>query len=572
MSVKFKAKIISSLEKCFLDESISDKKELSAISMFANERLSFQIAYTCEDYGLFPFFFKVETESELKDCITLRRVKNVSSTFPAAFVSMDDDYLRAKPGLYPDLIVPITYRSRIMAAPGNLEMLWVDISTKNKEPGIYPVKFNFYDENGELLDSAETEVTLFGDRMPELDICHTEWFYADCLAEYYGVSVFGDEHFEIIEKYIKNAVDNEINTVMTPVFTPPLDTYVGGERLTTQLVDITVSDGKYSFDFSNLRRWIEICKRNGVKYYEIPHFYTQWGAKAAPKFIATVNGSRQRIFGWDTPALSDEYQGFLKVFIAALVSELKQNGVFEQCIFHISDEPNGADFENYSKAAEKIKEYLGNAEIVDAMSHYGLYSAGVLERPAVSASQIDNFIEKGVKNIWAYYCGGDSRTVSNRFFATPAYRNRILGIQLYKYDIKGFLHWGYNYWHNRYSYDCINPFLETAGEYFAPSGDAYVVYPAPNGEPYESTRLKVLRDAFQDFRAMRLCEMKCGRKAVLDLIDEVFGNITFTDYPKQADLLISFRERLNRMTAEVKHEYKIVDMPVIRLPKLVNGE
>lgn len=567
MNEKFKVKIISSLEKCFLDESISQKSELKSISMFQNEKLSFQIAYTCEDYGLYPFFFKVDIEGELSRHIRLRRVKNLSSTFPAVPISMDDDYLRIKPGLYPDVIVPVTYNSRIMAAPGNLEALWVDISCEGVKAGIYPTRFRFYDEDGEPLAEAEINITLFADMLPTLDIYHTEWFYADCLAEYYGVPVFSDRHFEIIENYIKCAVENEINTIMMPVFTPPLDTYIGGERLTTQLVKINITDGKYCFDFSNLRRWIDICKRNGVKYYEMPHFYTQWGAKAAPKFVAEANGREQIIFGWNTPALSDEYQEFLKVFITALTNELKNNGIFKQCIFHVSDEPNGGDYESYSKAKMKIKEYLGDAVIVDAMSHYELYTSGAVECPAVSVSLIKQFIDCGVKNMWAYYCGGDNKKVSNRFFSTPAYRNRILGIQLYKYDIKGFLHWGYNYWHNRYSYDCVNPFLETAGEYFAPSGDAFLVYPAPDGTPYESTRLKVLRDAFQDFRAMRLCERKCGRKAVLNLIDEVFGDITFTDYPKQSNLLETFRERLNYMAAETREKIQFVDMPVARLSK-----
>lgn len=567
MNEKIKVKIISSLEKCFLDESISQKSELKSISMFQNEKLSFQIAYTCEDYGLYPFFFKVNIEGELSGHIRLRRVKNLSSTFPAVPISMDDDYLRIKPGLYPDVIVPVTYNSRIMAAPGNLEALWVDISCEGVKSGVYPTRFGFYDENGEPLAEAEINITLFADLLPTLDIYHTEWFYADCLAEYYGVPVFSDRHFEIIENYIKCAVENEINTIMMPVFTPPLDTYIGGERLTTQLVKINITDGKYCFDFSNLRRWIDICKRNGVKYYEMPHFYTQWGAKAAPKFVAEANGREQIIFGWNTPALSDEYQEFLKVFITALTNELKNNGIFKQCIFHVSDEPNGGDYESYSKAKMKIKEYLGDAVIVDAMSHYELYTSGAVECPAVSVSLIKQFIDCGVKNMWAYYCGGDNKKVSNRFFSTPAYRNRILGIQLYKYDIKGFLHWGYNYWHNRYSYDCVNPFLETAGEYFAPSGDAFLVYPAPDGTPYESTRLKVLRDAFQDFRAMRLCERKCGRKAVLNLIDEVFGDITFTDYPKQSNLLETFRERLNYMATETREKIQFVDMPVARLSK-----
>ena len=332
MNEKFKVKIISSLEKCFLDESISQKSELKSISMFQNEKLSFQIAYTCEDYGLFPFFFKVDIEGELSGHIRLRRVKNLSSTFPAVPVSAYEDYLRIKPGLYPDVIVPVTYNSRIMAAPGNLEALWVDISCEGVKAGVYPTKFRFYDENGEPLAEAEINITLFADMLPALDIYHTEWFYADCLAEYYGVPVFSDKHFEIIENYIKCAVENEINTVMTPVFTPPLDTYIGGERLTNQLVKINITDGKYCFDFLNLRRWIDICKRNGVKYYEMPHFYTQWGAKAAPKLVAEVNGREQIIFGWNTPALSDEYQSFLKVFITALTNELKNNGIFKQCI------------------------------------------------------------------------------------------------------------------------------------------------------------------------------------------------------------------------------------------------
>ena len=39
-------KILPSTEKCFLDDKIEDKQELTEISMLKNERLSFQLAYT----------------------------------------------------------------------------------------------------------------------------------------------------------------------------------------------------------------------------------------------------------------------------------------------------------------------------------------------------------------------------------------------------------------------------------------------------------------------------------------------------------------------------------------------
>ena len=37
--------------------------------------------------------------------------------------------------------------------------------------------------------------------------------------------------------------------LLTPVFTPPLDTAIGGERRTVQLVDVHVTENGYTFGF-----------------------------------------------------------------------------------------------------------------------------------------------------------------------------------------------------------------------------------------------------------------------------------------------------------------------------------
>ena len=81
-----------------------------------------------------------------------------------------------------------------------------------------------------------------------------------------------------------------MNMILTPVLTPPLDTEVGGERTTVQLADIEKTDGGYVIDLSRLERFIDICLANGIKYFEINHFFTQWGAEHAPKIVATVDG------------------------------------------------------------------------------------------------------------------------------------------------------------------------------------------------------------------------------------------------------------------------------------------
>lgn len=44
-----RAKLLSSLEKCFLDESVFDKTEAKDFSLLKNERFSFQVCFEREE-------------------------------------------------------------------------------------------------------------------------------------------------------------------------------------------------------------------------------------------------------------------------------------------------------------------------------------------------------------------------------------------------------------------------------------------------------------------------------------------------------------------------------------------
>ena len=57
--------------------------------------------------------------------------------------------------------------------------------------------------------------------------------------------------------------------MLTPLFTSPLDTAIGLERTTCQLIDVEVKDGEYVFGFEKLKRWIDLCKKCGIEYFEI---------------------------------------------------------------------------------------------------------------------------------------------------------------------------------------------------------------------------------------------------------------------------------------------------------------
>lgn len=545
-------KIVSSMEKCFLDDELSKKTVLKSISGLKNEEISFQIIYKFNgDINHTPLAI-LKVAGELKDHISIQQVVSVPSNMPINYQSYDDDYIRTKPGLFPELITPLHYNGKVNLMGGSLGSLWVDVKLTNDiAAGEYETVFILASEDGRTFGESKILIEVIDAILPETDMYHTEWFHADCLAEYYNVDVFSDRHFEIIKNYIKTAVDNKINVIMMPVFTPALDTYIGGERLTCQLVKISRDGNRYNFDFSLMHRWIDICLECWVKYFEIPPFFSQWGAKNTPKIMAFENGNYRQIFGWETDALSDEYRTFLKLFVPALLNELVSRGIDKRTVFHISDEPDLDDFDRYSQTTSIIKQLLKDYIMIDAVWDLKIYESGVLSTPVISISEVDRFIEAGADNYWVYYCGGHNKKVSNRFFSMPSYRTRILGVQLYHYNAKGFLHWGYNFWHNRYSYDIINPFLETSGEYFAPSGDTHIVYPAQDGTPYASVRLKLLRDAFQDVAALELCERVCGREFVNSLLEEEMGcNFSFTEYPQGSQYIENLRERVNHAIAK----------------------
>ena len=92
---------------------------------------------------------------------------------------------------------------------------------------------------------------------------------------------------------------------------------------------------------------------------------------------------------------------------------------------------------------------------------------------------------------------------------------------MFKYNIAGFLQWGYNFYYNQGSRDLINPYCDSTGDYFFQSGDGYSVYPGFKGEALESIRIVAFHEGVQDMRAMKLCEELYGHDFVVEEIEKV---------------------------------------------------
>ena len=523
--------IVSSLEKIFAGSPLPAPR--GRLDLLRNERGALQLAATPDEDG------EIAVAVECPLPCRLYAVKDVPVGLAVYPDARNCTVLNGgRSGDYPDLLVPL--EGTVSVKAGRPAVIWAEFT--GEIPGAHEAVFTV--KTGKKTAKAKAAVTVAGTALPEQTLRHINWFHSDCLAVYYGVKVGSEDWWRIVENFMKNAAGHGVNVSFTPLFTPPLDTKVGGERPTVQLVDVTKKGYTYTFGFDKLDRWIDTALRCGMKYFEFSHFFTQWGAKCAPKIMAQTSAGYRRIFGWENDSLSQGYVSFLRQFGAALKEYTDGKGITDRCLVHCSDEPGMRDLPRYRKAAAVLHEYFGAYEHIDALSDLAFYKEGLIETPVPHEQGVDDFYGN-VPKLWTYYCCGQfNDELPNRFIAFPSIRNRILGTLLYKYDCDGFLQWGYNFYNTQLSVRPVDPFKVTDAGGAFPAGDGFVVYPGPGGEPLPSLRQKVFYDGIQDVAALRALEAKTSREHALDVIKEELGDINFTRYPMDNERFLAFRARV----------------------------
>ncbi|WP_152363891.1 DUF4091 domain-containing protein [Microlunatus speluncae] len=467
-----------------------------------------------------------------------------------AFPDHDDNYLVTEPGLYPDVLRPIP-DGRVEPLVGHWRSVWIDVRV---DPDAAPAGVEAIDldliitatraSTGEELYATTVPVTVINQPLPDLDLVNTQWLHADCVLDYYGGTAFDEGHWAALDQFIGSAARMGVTGLLTPLWTPPLDTAIGSRRTPVQLIDIARDGGDYRFGFDKLGRWLELFRRHGIAYVELSHLFTQWGAKATPAIDAVVDGTATQLFGWDVAATDPEYRRFLEALLPQLRSYLAERWDPAKIIFHISDEPHQDQLDSYQAARAVVADLLEGCLIVDALSDYAFYTSGVVANPIVATNHVKPFLDAGVERLWVYYCVSQNKLVANRFIGMPAARHRVLGHQLFAADAGGFLHWGFNFYNAQQSRYRVDPFTDTTSGGAFPAGDPFIVYPGPDRTVWESTRHRVAAQAMHDHRAMQLLRDRAGRETVLKIIDPD-GALSFSAYPRDPEHFLASRERIN---------------------------
>ncbi len=551
---------LPSLYKTYPDFCPEDKAK-NNFTCLLNEPLSFSVAYILTE-GRNPKGINLRIESDLPISFYYAEYVPLLRNNPAPLAKP------SKQGLHPDILIPKKVNptlknespfgdewfeegeEKILCAISEAwQSLFFTVNETGKKVafGEHKIKIIFLNaKSGEELSVENIRVNVINKALlPQKLIC-TNWFHSDCLCDAHEIEPMSDGYFKAVYNYAKKAAINGQNMLLTPCFTPALDTPPDCYRKKIQLVGVKKQGrGKYEFDFTLLKKYIDTCKRAGIKYFEHSHLFTQWGAKAAPQIWAEVNGKEKRIFGWDTLADGGAYRRFLKAYLPAVTDFFRKEGLEKRVLFHISDEPDGNMISSFSAALEGVGDMLKGFMVGDALSLFEYYDKGLVSTPIVATDHMKDFVGR-CKNYWCYYTGGQIKGgMSNRIIAVSPERNRMLGVQMYVSGVKGFLHWGYNYYYDKLSHGYTNPTIQ-AGNYQLSVGTSYLVYPARGLDCYQSIRQKIFYEGILDHRALMTLEKLRGKETVMEIVKKHFGEVTFETAPDSAEALLAFREEVNR--------------------------
>ena len=103
------------------------------------------------------------------------------------------------------------------------------------------------------------------------------------------------------------------------------------------------------------------------------------------------------------------------------VTFLKRQGIFDRCIFHLSDEPGEKHVAQYRAVRELVRAIAPQIRVTEALSDVEFLKENLVDQPVPVIDKLPGFLRVGTKP-WVYYCCNPQGSYPNRFLDYPLYR------------------------------------------------------------------------------------------------------------------------------------------------------
>jgi hypothetical protein len=504
-----------------------------ALEAARGERISFQAAFRT---GLLERPIEVSLSAHAPKGISLqiRKVGLVPLPhFNTETEASELDGLGHIPGCVPDPLFP---ESTICAGGDETHAFWVTAQIPlDAEPGTYRVSLQLTAENqkpASLLAAIRVHPAVIS---PRRDFPVTNFLHADALCDWYKVELSRPAFWKILKPYLANLAAHGQNGIYVPLFTPPLD----GVKRPTQLLGVRRKNRGCEFDWKLVRRWVEACRAHNLSLFHWTHLFTQWGARNAVRVYEGHGENGKLLWPPNTRAAAPVYRDFLAQFLPRFHRFLRAENLLDCSLFHLSDEPHTEHFADYQAAREMIRRLAPWMRTIDALSDINFARKSLVDVPVPIEWAAPQFVKEGFAP-WVYYCCEPRGRFLNRLLDTPLSKIRMSGWIFYRTQVRGFLHWGYNYWYKRAATQLIDPFTVSDGRAWPDwaHGDTFVVYPGADG-PIDSLRWEVFAESLQDYALLQAAGIEPEDPLLAEIKD-------YADFPRDEKWLLQRRSILLR--------------------------
>ena len=357
---------------------------------------------------------------------------------------------------------------------------------------------------GDQTVEIPTQVTVHKATMPEKSrLSITNWYNLGNIGNPYGIKQYSEEWFDMYSKLMKTMQRTRQTHIIISLASIRIE---------------QKEDSTYTFDFSTTKRIMQMAVNAGFQTLELGHLGVRNYEAHEPIWLFYRPGNR-KIY-----ATSEEAYTFLAQFLPQWVSFLKENGWYDKCVQHISDEPTMQTADDYRMLSLITRKFMPSVPLFDAIVHPELRGASDYWIPYNSIYQREQ--EKWEKlrflgdEIWVYTCTNPGGKWLNRTLDMELLRPRLMHWGNYRFNISGYLHWGFNFWTYPRNVDPMQYLVENSVVYRQdgsprgwPAGDSHICYPGNKNGPWMSVRAERIRTGAEDCELLYIIADKDKAKA-----------------------------------------------------------
>ena len=423
--------------------------------------------------------------------------------------------------------------------------LWADVDITNKtESGVIKIKLYrssmFSDEK--LVYESSLNIDVVDITLPDasefkfyLDL----WQHSSNLARKHETPLFSQEHFEVLESYVKSLayLGQKAATVVVSEMPWSGQSCASAKEKANlyeySMVKVTRrASGRFEYDYSAMRRYIDLCFANGIdSEISVYGLVNIWSGDKKRGFVKPArrypDGTRIRYYDEKTQTYKFMRRSAdIDNYVRALERYFVLEGLIDK-VRIAADEP--ADINKYRVCVERLcsvaprfrmKAAINHAEFIeefkDKIDDFVPFISCVSSRYDIIRTYLGT---EGKRFLWYVCC---YPFYPNTFLQNELCETLFLAVLTSFMGFDGFLRWNYTVFPD-------DPRQSVKYGAF-PCGDVNFVYPGRNGKVLLSLRYKALRRAAELFEFMYAAKAKATEEEMNDLYSLVMRTFDIASY------------------------------------------